>query len=71
MTRQRYIGVSRPMEAFAALRPYRDELVRMKGQCRKASPDYLVLQALEAVLDTAAYHFTRVPDFYASRPPGS
>ncbi len=68
MTRQRYVGLTRADEAFAALRPFRAELIRMKSQCRPFGSDYLILEAVKAALDTAAFHFTRDPAFFALKP---
>jgi hypothetical protein len=42
----------------------------MMTQCRPFGPDYMILAAAKKALDTAAYHFTREPDFYAAKPPG-
>jgi hypothetical protein len=68
MVAQRYLGVSNPRGAFEALRPLHKELIRLKAQCRPFGPDYLILDAVQAALVTAAYHFTREPDFYSLKP---
>jgi hypothetical protein len=65
-----YLGISNPKEAFERLRPFRDELIRMKSQMRPFGPDYLILDAVDKALTTAAYHFTREPDF-SLKPPSA
>jgi hypothetical protein len=67
----RYTGIANPHEAFARLRPFRSEIIAMQTQLRPFATDYLILDALKKALDTAAYHFTREPDFYAMKPPQS
>ncbi|HXV00950.1 MAG TPA: hypothetical protein VG166_10670 [Caulobacteraceae bacterium] len=64
----RYTGIPNPGEAFGRLKPFRDEIIRMQGKLRPFATDYLILDALKKALDTAAYHFTREPDFYSMRP---
>jgi hypothetical protein len=54
--------------AFEALRPLRVQLLAMKDRVRPFGPDYLILDAVTKALDTAAYHFTREPDFYSVKP---
>ncbi|MEO8115591.1 MAG: hypothetical protein ABI655_14485 [Phenylobacterium sp.] len=63
----RYPGVVEARQAFDALRPYRRELIRLQSRCRPFGPDYLILSAAAKALDTAAYHFTGEPDFFADR----
>jgi hypothetical protein len=69
MARQNYLGITNPKGAFEALRPFRDELLKLKTQVRPFGPDYLVLDAVDKALTTAADHFTREPDFYAAKAP--
>lgn len=71
MVHMRYPGVSQAKAAFEGLKPFRDELIRMQTRCRPFGPDYLILDAAKKALDTAAYHFTGEPDFYALKPPRS
>jgi hypothetical protein len=71
MVKMQYLGVADPKQAFGALRPLRDELIRMQTRCRPFSPDYLVLSAAAKALDTAAYHFTGEADFFALKPHSS
>jgi hypothetical protein len=54
----RYTGVSNPREAFEALRPAHDALLKMMIKCRPSGTDYLVLLAAKDALKTAAQHFT-------------
>ncbi len=68
MIQVRYTGLPSPKTAFDELRPFRERLIRMQGTYRPFSPDYLILSAIVKALDTAAYHFTREPDFFALRP---
>lgn len=53
--------------AFEALRPYAKALQHLQDGCRPMGRDYLALQIARHGLETAAYHFTRVGQFYASR----
>ena len=71
MVRISYTGITNPKEAFERLRPFRDELLRMKGKVRPFGPDYLILEAVDKALTTAAYHFTREPDFFSFKPPSA
>jgi hypothetical protein len=71
VVRMRYSGVQQAKQTFAALKPFRDNLIRMQTQCRPFGSDYLILDAVKKALDTAAYHFTGEPDFYALDPPRS
>ncbi len=64
----RYTGVTDPKTAFAELRPFRAQLIAPQGRVRPFGPDYLILDAVRKALDTAAYHFTSEPDFYAIKP---
>ena len=71
MVKMNYVGITDPNRAFADLKPFRDRLIAMQGRLRPFHTDYLILDALRKALDTAAYHFTREPDFYATKPPQS
>jgi hypothetical protein len=64
----RYLGIANPVEAFAQLRPFRAQIIAMQTKLRPFATDYLILDALKKALDTAAYHFTREPDFYSTKP---
>ena len=64
----RYTGVSDPQQQFAELRPFRERVLAMQSRVRPFGPDYLILSAVTKALDTAAYHFTREPDFYSAKP---
>lgn len=70
MTQVRYNGVRDPQAEFEALRPYHRALIKLQTQVRPFSPDYLILHAAQKALDTACFHFTGDPSFYAARPPG-
>lgn len=65
MVRMTYTGIPDPKAAFDALRPYRKAIIELEMLCRPFSADYLVLMAAKDALDTAAFHFTRDPTFYA------
>ncbi|MFN3584649.1 hypothetical protein [Phenylobacterium sp.] len=71
MTRIRYPGVVEARQAFEALKPFRQNLIEMQARRRPFGPDYLILDAVRKALDTAAYHFTGEPEFFALRPPRS
>ncbi|HWE98687.1 MAG TPA: hypothetical protein VG248_02720 [Caulobacteraceae bacterium] len=71
MVRIPYPGIGDAKTRFAKLRPLREELIRMQDQVRPFGPEFLILEAVRKALDTAAYHFTREPDFYAHKPPGA
>lgn len=66
MTRVRYVGVPEPVREFEALRPYVDHLRRLQRGCKPFGRDYLALAIALDGLETAAYHFTRRPHFYAA-----
>ena len=68
MVQVRYTGLVSPKLAFDEMRPLRERLIRMQGRCRPFGPDYLILSAVTKALDTAAYHFTHEPDFFALKP---
>jgi hypothetical protein len=68
MVRKSYSGITNPKEAFERLRPFRQELIRMKSQVRPFGQEYLILDAVDKALTTTAYHFTREPDFYSIKP---
>ena len=70
MVRVRYIGVTDGKAAFEQLRPLRAALIDLKRRCRPFGPDYLILDAVDKALTTAAYHFTGEPDFFALKPHG-
>ena len=71
MVRMRYPGIHDPRAAFEALKPFRQAILELEMRCRPFGPDYLVLMAAKDALDTAAYHFTRDPNFFAAKPPQS
>jgi hypothetical protein len=68
MTKVNYPGVTNARAAFDELRPLRDRLRAMQGRCRPFHADYLVLAAALKALDTAAYHFTREPEYFGLKP---
>lgn len=61
----RYTGLTDARALFEDLRPLHARLLAMQGRLRPFGSDYLVLEAALKALTTAAYHFTREPDFYA------
>lgn len=71
MVRTQYTGIDDAKARFGRLRALREELIRMQDQVRPFGPDFLILEAVRKALDTAAYHFTREPDFYSHKPPGA
>lgn len=40
----------------------------MQTKVRPFGPEYMILDAVKKALDTAAYHFTREPDFFTAKP---
>ena len=68
MVQVRRTGIASPKAAFDELRPFRERLIKMQQAFRPFGPDYLILSAITKALDTAAYHFTREPDFFATKP---
>ena len=64
----RYVGLGDAKAAFGELRALRERMLGMQASVRPFGPDYLVLSAVVKALDTAAYHFTREPDFFALKP---
>ncbi len=71
MVKVRYLGITNPKAAFDALRPYCQAIIEMETRCRPFGTAYLVLSAAKDALDTAACHFTRDPNFFASKLPQS
>ena len=70
MVQRQYLGISNPKEAFEALRPFDDALIKMMTRVKPMGADYMILQAVRTTLGTAAYHFTREHAFYAPTPHG-
>ena len=68
MVRVRYGGVGDAKSVFGELRPMREKLIRLRATVRPFGPDDLILSAVVKALDTAAYHFTHEPDFFALKP---
>lgn len=70
MARQSYVGLGDPVREFEALAPYVDQLRKLQQKCRPFGRDYLAIAIALDALETAAYHFTRRPHFYAGHPHG-
>lgn len=70
MTPVRYLGVPDAVREFERLRPYVDQLRRLQRQCKPFGRDYLAIAIALDGLETAAYHFTKRPHFYAGAPHG-
>lgn len=58
---------SEAMAVFDALTPYADALLAMQTGCRPFGRDYMALSIARQGLETAAFHFTGVPDYYGAR----
>jgi len=71
MVQRNYLGLGDPKQSFEELGEYRFKLMEMRKKHRPFGTDFLILDAAIRALDTAAYHFTREPDFYAIKPPQS
>jgi hypothetical protein len=65
MVKINYLGLRDARESFEELGDYRCKLMEMRKKHRPFGADFLILDAAIKALDTAAYHFTREPDFYA------
>jgi hypothetical protein len=65
MVRRTYGGIGDPVQAFERLRPYVNELMALRGRCKPFGRDYHALSIALEGLESAAYHFTRRPHFYA------
>jgi hypothetical protein len=57
-------GLSDPKAAFNELRPYRERLIVLMGDCRPFHAEFLMLHAAQKALDAAAHFFTGNPNFY-------
>lgn len=68
MVKVHYSGLPNPKAAFDDLRPFRQALLTMEHAHRPFGPDYLILSAVTKALDTAAFHFTGDPTFFAIKP---
>jgi len=68
MVRVRYLGIADPRAVFDELRPYRERLIALSGQCQPFHAEFLILHAAQKALDAAAHYFTGDPNFYALKP---
>jgi len=57
-------GRDAAIEAFEELKPYANELLALRSECRFGSLDHKALGVALDGLQTAAYHFTGRPHFY-------
>lgn len=69
MVKRNYVGMGDPRPHFEELGEYRHKLMEIRKKYRPFGTDFLILDAAIKALDTAAYHFTREPDFYAIKAP--
>lgn len=67
MVRVTYVGLGDAVRRFEALQPYVNELRAMQRACKPFGRDYLAIAIAIDGLDSAAYHFTRRPHFYAAK----
>lgn len=65
MAKQSYVGLGEPVREFEALRPYVNQLRKLQQKCKPFGRDYLAIAIAIDGLESAAYHFTRRPHFYA------
>jgi hypothetical protein len=70
MTRVRYTGLPDPVKAFEELTPFVDRLRQMQMRCKPFGADYLAIAIALDGLQTAAFHFTRRPHFWAAEDRG-
>jgi hypothetical protein len=61
-------GIKDPRAVFNELRPYRERLIFLMGQCRPFQADFLMLHAAQKAIDAAAHYFTGDPWFYGLAP---
>lgn len=67
MVHRTYLGLGPPDHAvreFGALTPWVRDLLNLQAECERLGPDWQALAIPLDGLQTAAYHFTRRPDFY-------
>jgi hypothetical protein len=64
--RMTYPGLDDPILEFEQLRPLAERLRQLQTRCKPFGRDYHALAIALDGLDTAAYHFTRRPRFFAS-----
>jgi hypothetical protein len=60
-------GLTLPEEAFADLRPYRDQLLKMSQAYRPGGPEYMALSKAVMALDKAAGVVMNRSGFYLSQ----
>ena len=70
MVKLNYVGLTDPVREFEALKPYVNELRKMQQKCKPFGRDYMAIAIALDGLESAAYHFTRRPHFYAGKPHG-
>ncbi len=68
MVHVRRHGLGDPKAVFDELRPYRERLIMLMGQCRPFQADFLMLHAAQKALDACAHYFTGDPYFYGLAP---
>ena len=68
MVQVRRSGISDPKIVFNELRPYRERLISLMGQCPPFHTDFLMLHAAQKAIDAAAHYFTGDPYFYGLAP---
>ena len=67
MVHRTYVGVSDPVQRFEELTPFVQALRKMQFTCRPFGRDYHAIAIALDGLETAAYHFTRRPNFYGAK----
>lgn len=66
MVQQTYAGIGDPIRVFEDLIPYARRLRELQRRCKPFGRDYHALAIAIDGLESAAYHFTRRPHFYAT-----
>jgi hypothetical protein len=66
MVQTTYPGIGDPLVAFEDLRPYVAQLRNLQRRCKPFGRDYHALAVALESLESAAYHFTRQPNFYSA-----
>lgn len=70
MVRRTYVSLGDPKDAvraFSSLAPYATELRRLQASCKPFGRDYHAMAIALDGLESAAYHFTRWPNFFSAR----
>jgi hypothetical protein len=68
MVQRRYTAVHDAQARFERIRPAVAELDAMMLQVKPFGPDYCILLAAREAMTTAAFHFTKEPHLFGTKP---